>query len=281
MDFLRYHAPRTRLEYEPATKQGILYPDESLKEFLQSRGKGGEAFVLLQAGDRGVDITFDSHVAFQKPRIEFLSVLHPLVTAINEQYQDKGDGCRKAQHVVLRTDLLQKGYYYYYFVFRLRVQGARPRNTLECVVLNENLEEPRDHESSETVFGEMVENGEEAEGASLEVAREIASQAKGRAVRLFLDRLEEIRKEYERSNDLFLDNRLASLNTSYGKNIKRQEELLEKARQEGRQERYIRMIEGTLRRLKGERESKTKEINLQRAVEVSYEEVAAGILEVV
>ena len=114
MDFLRYHAPRTRLEYEPVTKQGVLYPDEILKEFLQSRGKGGEAFFLFQAGERGVDITFDSQVAFQKPRIEFLSVLHPLVAAINEQYQDKGDGCRKAQHVVLRTDLLQKGYYYYF-----------------------------------------------------------------------------------------------------------------------------------------------------------------------
>ena len=279
MDFLRYHAPRARLEYEPVTKQGVLYPDEILKEFLQSRGKGGEAFFLFQAGERGVDITFDSQVAFQKPRIEFLSVLHPLVAAINEQYQDKGDGCRKAQHVVLRTDLLQKGYYYY-FVFRLRVQGARPRNTLECVLLDENLEEPCDLESSETVFGEMVEKGEEAEGASLEVTKEIAGQAKDRAVRLFLDRLEGIRKEYERSNDLFLENRLASLNTSYGKNIKRQEELLEKARREGRQERYIRMIEGTLRRLRGERELKTKEINLQRDVEVSYEEVAAGILEV-
>ena len=206
-------------------------------------------------------------------------MLHPLVTAINEQYQDKGDGCRKAQHVVLRTALVQKGYNYY-FVFRLRVQGARPRNTLECVLLNENLEEPCDLESSETVFGEMVEKGEEAEGASLEVTKEIAGQAKDRAVRLFLDRLEGIRKDYERSNDLFLENRLASLNTSYGKNIKRQEELLEKARREGRQERYIRMIEGTLRRLRGERELKTKEINLQRDVEVSYEEVAAGILEV-
>jgi len=279
MDFLRYHAPRTRLEYDPAIKQGTLYPDESLREFLQIRGKGGEALVLMQAGDRGVNITFDSQVAFQNPRVEFLSVLHPLVTAVNEEYQDKGDGCRKAQCVVLRTALLQKGYYYY-FIFRLRVQGARPRNTLECILLNENLEEPLDLESSETVFGEMVEKGEEAEGPSVEVGREKASQAKDRAVRLFLDRLEGIRKEYERSNDLFLENRLASLNTSYGKNIKRQEELLEKGRAEGRQERYIRMIEGTLRRLRGERELKAKEINLQRNVEVSYEEVAAGVLEV-
>jgi hypothetical protein len=145
--------------------------------------------------------------------------------------------------------------------------------------LNEDLEEPCNAEISETVFGEMVEKGEEPEGASLETSKETAGQAKDKAVRSFLDRLEEMRKEYERSNDLFLENRLASLNTSYGKNIKRQEELLEKARCEGRQERYIRMIEGTLRRLRGEREMKTKEINLQKKVEVSYEEVAAGILE--
>ena len=188
IDFIRYNAPRTRLEYDQNTKKGKLYPDETLKEFLHRWGKASETFVITLAGERGVDITFDSQTAFQNSKIEFISVLHPLVVAINEEYQEKGDGCCKAQHVVLKTQLLNEGYYYY-FVFRLRVQGARPSNTLECILLDENLEEVTDPEHNEMLFGEMVENGEEAEGAPVQIDQKFAGQAKERAGGLFLDRL--------------------------------------------------------------------------------------------
>ena len=58
-------------------------------------------------------------------------------------------------------------------------------------------------------------------------------------------------------------------------------DLLEKAIRNQRQARYVRMLEGTIRRLEAELEAKKLKLEENRIVGVSYDEIAAGILEVV
>jgi hypothetical protein len=274
---LRSKKPRSRLEFDPDTKQGRLFPDQELKAFLQVKGKAADMPTLMMSGERGIEVTFDSQVAFQNPRIEFINVIHPLILSINEEYQRDGLNCRTAQHIVLATGILSSGFYYY-FVNRVRIEGARPRNTLECIILNDGFEEAGDQQTAEAVFGEMTESGKEPTGPGLEMEEHAACRAYDEAVKLFLGRLEELRRDYERLNDLFVDNRVASLNAFYEKEFKKRLDIIGRPKQE---QRIVRMQESMLRRQKVELEGKIKELEQQRKVAVSYDEVAAGILEVV
>jgi len=90
-----------------------------------------------------------------------------------------------------------------------------------------------------------------------------------------------MRKEAERNNDAFLNLRLESLQSSDRKSIKMSSDLLQQAREKRSQARYIRMLEGTIRRLEAELEEKRRKLEENRIVGDSYDEIAAGILEVV
>ena len=193
VDYLRSKTPKTRLEYDPDTKKGRLFPDQDLKLFVQSKGRAADVPAFMMAGNKGIEVTFDSQVAFQDPRIEFINVIHPLVLAINDDYQSKGLDCHTAQHIVLSTKQLPVGFYYY-FVNRVRIEGARPRNTLECIVLNQAFEEACDPEIAGEIFGEMTEMGEEPFNADLEV--EELGRAYEASVKLFLGRLNAIREDF-------------------------------------------------------------------------------------
>ena len=57
-------------------------------------------------------------------------------------------------------------------------------------------------------------------------------------------------------------------------------DLLQQANVKKSQARYIRMLEGTIRRLEAEVEAKKRKLEENRTVGVSYDEIAAGILEV-
>lgn len=280
VDFFKNHTPRTRLVYDAEIQIGRIFPDEKLKSFIIAHQKSGHLARFLASHDQGIEVTFDSQVAFRNPRIDFINVLHPLVMAIVEEYKSSKDSHTNAQHILLRTESLPKGYYYY-LVFRLRVNAARGRNTLECIILNENREEACDFETAETIFGEMVEQGEESQGLPIEVNPHDAGLACSKARESFLRYIQELRTDIERKNDSFVDRRLASLNTSYGKNIKKQKDLLEKAQRDRKQERYIRMLKGTITRLEHELAERRIELEQKRKVGVEYDEIAAGILEVV
>jgi len=58
-------------------------------------------------------------------------------------------------------------------------------------------------------------------------------------------------------------------------------DLLDQAIAKKRADQYIRMLRGTIRRLEAELESKERELQNQRSVQVEYDEIAAGILKVI
>ena len=280
VDFIRINCPKTHLNYNPENKQGKLRPDEGMRSLLSEYDKTGETLRFLNIIGDEFPITFDSQIAFENPNIEFISVLHPLTQAISRYYSEKFANRSNVHHVVLKTDKLRPDFYIY-FVFRLRVQSARSRNTLEMIILDQNLNMPVPEEDMETIFGEMVEGGEDSKGRGYEVDKLWAGRACKQAEKAFLERIARIRKEEAKNNDAFINLRLESLKRSYGKNLEIKRNLLERAEQQHKKEHYIRMLKGSIRNLEFELKEKKKRLENQRIIEVEYDEISAGILEIV
>lgn len=279
VNFLRTECPKARLDYDRERKIGQIFPDDKLKSFLVQYGGANESVRYLSMARQGVPITFDSQAAFDNPRIDFINVLHVLTQSITEYYNEKGSLGSNAHHVVLRTGLIAPGLYVY-FIYKLKVRAARMINRLEIVIIDSSMSPACTDDTAEIVLGEMVEAGETSLTSNLEVNRMNVEQACSKSEAIFQERINGIRDEITRSNDAFVNRRLESLRLSYGKSIKLRQELLERAKKERKQDRYLRMLEGTIRRLEAEYEEKKRDLERQRIVEVSYDDVAAGILEV-
>jgi len=276
-DFIRDHAPRTRLEYDNGSKEGVMVPDSQLRDFLRDTGHATEAVTIIGSVGSAVALTFDAQVAFRKRGTEFVSVLHPLVRAIAEHYKET-PGPIVAYHLSLDTRRLLPGFYFF-FVYRLRVTSGRSYNSLEAVILTEDLHEAVDVYGAEAVLGEMVERGQAPSGA-LDVSSAVAKSAVAAGESVLLDRLQQVKSSEETTNDAFIDQRTASLREHYKKTIRKQSELLQRGTETRKQERYLRMVRGQLARLESELATKQSQLEGQRSVTCEYHELAAGILEV-
>lgn len=279
-DFLKHHAPTARLEYDDTSKTGKLHPDRHLRDFINQQGKTTELSNFLTTKGH-IKITFDSQVAFRDPKIEFINVLHPLIIAITDEYSNNQQFQKfNAHHVVLQTKNLPEGSYFF-FIFLLQIQSARGRNVIEYVILDENLEEAQDALSSEMIFGEIVEYGETPFGEPIVFDKEFAEAACQAADDVLGQRITSLREEAEQTNDNFIDRRLMSLNTSYQKMLAQKRDLLQRAETEQKPEHYIRMLQGTIRRLENELESKRTELEQKRRIGLEYNEIGAGVLGIV
>jgi len=279
LDYLRTNCPRTRIEYNLSNNRGTIFPDSNLQSTLLKYGGASSVARYLSSPHDGVSITFDSQTAFDLPKFDFINVLHPLAQAIVNNYEDTGGLQSNVHHVVLDTDDLPDGFYIY-FIFKLKVKAARSNSTIEMIILNKDLRVACTDDEAEIILGDMVERGSDAK-QSYAINPEILDKAYRSAKSIFHARVEKMRKEAERNNDAFLNLRLESLQSSYRKSIKMSSDLLQQAREKRSQARYIRMLEGTIRRLEAELEEKKRKLEENRIVGDSYDEIAAGILEVV
>jgi hypothetical protein len=274
-DYLRNHAPRSRLEYDATTQIGVLIPDSQLTRLLRDSGRAGE--VLNMISSTAVPITFDAQAAYRNPRIEFLSVLHPLITSITEFYQ-RVPPAVSAQHVLLNRGPLPPGFYFF-FVFRGQVQSARAYNSLESVILDENLAVVADGEDAEGIVGEMVEKGESA-NEPVELDHLLALKAGAEAEIAFLKVLSTVVERERRTNGAFVDQRMASLKSFMDKSIVRKRDQLLRGTHAARAERYLRMLRGQVANLESQRDRRLRELDRLRTVTSDHVSVAAGILEV-
>ncbi len=278
-DFLLHRAPRTRLRYDSTARRGVIVPDQELKRFIQAHHHAGALLRLMGAGEAGMPFTMDAKVAFEEPQLEFINLLHPLIEIIRTDYQDKLGGISSAQHVVLRTRLLRPAHYVF-VVYRLRVNGVRPVHFLETVILNEALATACDRQLSEQIVGEMVELGEEPVGVATTLAADFAARAAGAAEQAFLDRLVGLREDFTLDNTSLVDRRAASVRFHLQRQLDRRQEQLERQVAEGKPESVLQLVRGKIKKLEGDLRRRMQELEAQRQIEVGYDEVAAGILEV-
>jgi superfamily II DNA or RNA helicase len=278
VDFLQHNCPRTRIAVSD-DGEATLHVADDLRQFLSHSGVTSKDTPLLSStGARGVATTFDANVAFNRPKIEFINVVHPLIKAIARKY--KHTRIAPATHVALsRTEIISTGCYFF-FVFKVVVQSVREHSVLEVVVLDEELRVACDGEDAETLLGEMVEYGEEPRGGRIEFDEDLIRAAHSTAESLFLDRLSKTRAEMERSNDAFLNRRIASVRAFHERKLTKQRELLALGEMRNADPRYLRLLNGTIVNIENELVLTIEALEGRRQVGVENHEVATGILEI-
>ena len=285
-DYCDNHCPRTQFSYDDKTLIGRLKPDQILREKIvhyRRRHPGAFEYSRLSAAR---NITFDQQIAFENPDIEFINVIHPLIMTIKDQYSSETIQPINAQHVILKNEKIKNGFYFY-FIFRLRITAARGKNYLETIVLNNELEELSHYSDSEWLMGEMLEMGKESFNAPITVDGDKSQRACSKAMDIFHDRRASIEEEIKKSNDAFVDRRLESIHSHYDKLIKKSEGILEiheKALSDNADNRIIKIIKlrkGQISNLEDEFRVKKQEIEAKRKIGIEYDEIAAGILEII
>ena len=110
---------------------------------------------------------------------------------------------------------------------------------------------------------------------------EILQRAYQAGQTILVERFNARRDSVERLNQAFVGARMASVTESYRLKISRKTILLENARARQQQLSYIRMLEGTIRRLIDEQQIRQAEIEALRSITAEYTIKAAGVLAVV
>lgn len=282
-DFLREYCPRTRLQFDENNKIGKLTCDQELINILLRHNALDMGHFIH---NQNLKVTFDSQVAYANPNIEFINVLHPLVIVLIKEYQRRADvNFINAQYISLNHDLLEtlplnRGIYFY-FIYLVKVFAAKPLFSIEYVVLDESANEVLDITQTESLIGIMLEMGEEPIEFAPDIHEDAIQNICIKANQIFLSNLGKLRTELENNNAKFLDVRLRSHEDHYNRRINKIQNTLDNARMNNKPEHYIRMLEGTIRRLRNELTQKRTELERRRNIGVDHNEIVAGILRVV
>jgi hypothetical protein len=126
----------------------------------------------------------------------------------------------------------------------------------------------------------MVELGEEPLGAPTTLAPDFAELAASAAERAFLDRLVVLRDDFTLDNTSLVDRRAASVRFHLEHQLARKQEQLARQVAEGKPDSVLQLVRGKIKKIEGDLRRRMQELETQRQIEVGYEEVAAGILEV-
>ena len=124
----------------------------------------------------------------------------------------------------------------------------------------------------------MVSEGTDAPVPALD--NELLRRAYSVAESVLAERFQGRRDSVERLNQTFVDARLASVRESYRLKIQRKKALLDRARANNQPASYIRMLDGGIRNLTAEQESRESLIDRLRSVTAEHIPTAAGILQV-
>jgi len=279
-DYISNYAPRTRFTYNNKTCIGKLVPDEKFVSLVKDYKTLSRLRKFLSASSEGVTITFNSDTAFSNPDIEFINILHPLIEVICDTYNIDKIRLTNAQYVCLETKTAPAGFYFY-FVYRLKINAAQDKYSLESVIIKDDHSIVYDDKSAEIILGEMVENGSDRRGLEIEIDQKASEAAYDKAITIFNANVVAIRKSIEKSNDIFIDRRLGSLRSSYEKNINSKKKQLAELEQKNGDARIIRMHKSTIKRLESELSIRQQELEKKRTFGVEYDEIAAGVLEVI
>jgi len=150
------------------------------------------------------------------------------------------------------------------------------------VILDRNLNCACNEEDAEIVMGKMIEKGEDPKDNVDKFAMGFIRKACSKTSEIFLERIANIRKEIKENNDVFIDRRLQSRDTSYDNYIKRKILLPQNVALEGEErEKYFRMLRGKMRKFELEFREKEGNLENQRMLQVEYDDISAGILKVI
>jgi superfamily II DNA or RNA helicase len=280
-DFLNARFPRSLLQAGPAPGFLNLEARQDLLDFVRRHIDARDP-LLLQFQSKAlrgtIPVSFDSQIAFEHPEVEFLAVHHPLIRAIAEHYRQESAGLHPVSRVAISSDSAPEGTYLF-LVYLLDVRGLRSRLQFEPVFIDIDAHGVLDQPTGESLLSQMVTNGTTLEvvpGLNEERIRELIKAANN----TFGCRLAEIQVDMQATNDALVAQRLSSLEASYRVKLGRQYQRYEARFRKQLAPQYIRMIEGAIRRLESELDSKKREIEQSRRIDPRFELVAGGIVSV-
>jgi hypothetical protein len=162
-----------------------------------------------------------------------------------------------------------------FFLFLLSVQSYQPGLELVPVAVYPTGEVDEEASASLLIRIREAETLESAQPTDDEVERAWLG-----ATAWITDQIENRRRELERSSDMLIDRRIASLRETHERVIAHRRERLRQEQLLGR-DRIARMHEGFIRKRELELAGRIRELESRRGVSIGREDVACGVLEVV
>jgi len=221
-------------------------------------------------------VTFDPEVAEKNRQVCFIHLRHFFIRAIVDEFRRNENQFHSVARVQLTaSDTLPRGEYLY-LLGRATIRAAREQDALLPVIVNASSLDVLSEDASELCLGRMVIEGADMPVPSIDP--EILQQAYQTAQTVLVERFNTRRDSVERLNQAFVGARMASVTESYRVKISRKNILLQNARARQQQLSYIRMLEGTIRRLTDEQQIRQTEIESLRSITAEYTIKAAGVL---
>lgn len=279
-DTLRSRFPRTRITAEAQTGIVRLRPDQELIQSLRQQARENEELYQFigkaHSGD-GILCTFLQARAVESPQIEFINAVHPFVNAVVQMQRGDRQDMHPVAEIHLCTNLVPQGRYFF-FVFLLQVKAARSSNTLESVVVSAADAIPLPEDKSARLTAQLVTAGKSPPMGNTPITPDEAERMYRIAQGVLGDKISKRREMLSRVNDGLASSRAESLRRSYEPKIKKREDLLSRGKREGRDSRYLRMLEGGIRNLKIQLADRKANIEAGRVLSMEFSEVVAGVL---
>jgi superfamily II DNA or RNA helicase len=225
-------------------------------------------------------VTFDPDQALRDSSTEFITIYHPVIRAIVRYYDQNRQQMHPVSAIRLTaTNDLPAGSYLF-ALFLVENTGARPGTSLEGAFWDLQKHRAVDADTAETMISQIVTDAQTLQELVVLNPDDVIN-GKDELLQDLGKRMGRQQEELSRFNEAVVGNRLASLNQSFEIKIRKKQDLLAKARASGRAApQYIRMLEGGLRNLERDLELKRSQIEAERGVQVSFSEIAAGLLKV-
>ena len=278
-DFLAAHYPGCSMQ--TSSQQGAyqLRLDEPFRSFLRMalppEDQGLRAFYRRCRRDE-VLVTVNHEAADANKTLDFLTFYHPIIRAIKSYYAEHQDELFPVSSLRIAHSSYSVGDYVW-FLFLTEITGAHPYKDLEAVVLPMSGRIPLSSDESESLLWELIQRGESGDKSlTPPVLQELVNMAED----VLVERLEAKFEERKRLNESVVEGRLASLEETFRRTLRKREEQLRQSQIKGHQDRIIRMREGGIRNLKADYERKKLDVEAGRRLGRSYQLQGAGLLHV-
>lgn len=239
--------------------------DPSLLRFIE-RADGGDGTV-----------TFDPDVAFERPTVEHLHNQHPLVKAIAVFYQQHTDRIPPVSRVELETDTVPAGVYAF-TVAEVKEEGLQAGRSIWVEGQEVSGDLPLDPDVAEQLLHEMVTRGVHWTDF-VPPPGDLALTVLNGLEEKISERVIGRRAQANRQNEARVAARLASLRASYEAKRRIREQQLQTQKDRDNQ-RAIPLFEAQLRRLEAEFEERSRRLEQDRSVTVSYEVSGFGLVHI-
>lgn len=254
---------------------------ETLRAFVRRALPGNDPALLrfLERSASGrLEVTFENEEAMRNPRLELITAAHPLVRAIAKRYDDEPTLVHPVTAVSVNSDAVVPGEYLFVWA-AIEETGIRSGRSLWAVAVSTDDESVPDADAGEMLLHHMVLRGrrwDDFDAPPADFTRKLFK----RAEEVLAERFMAYRRELKKRNAARVEQRIASLESSYRAKRAERERRLQESRNRGR-ERAVPLFEAQLRKLDGEFEERRRQLEASKVASANWAIEGAGYVRVV